>query len=225
MSVAVSVGNVRLLVWDELRNAGDNELLQQLILGNDDAFAVIVDRYQRLIFSVAYKIVKDEGEAEDVVQIVFLDVFRKRGLFDPGKGTLKMWLLQYAYTRSINRRYHLQHRHFYSKLNVEEITPLAFSTERAEDRWLTATEAARYLGEGLAGLRPKQRRAIELICIEGMTFVEAAENSGESLPATRHNYYRGMAKLRNVLLPQPQPEKLGIQVSARARMDLGVANP
>ena len=225
MSDLLNSSVIRPLPWDELKKASDNELLEQLMLGNDDAFAVIVGRYQRLIYSVAYRYVKDQGEAEDVVQIVFLDVFRKKGLFDPSKGTLKMWLLQYAYTRSINRHYHLQHRHFYSRLNVEEINPLALSTERAADRWLTATEAARYLGGALAALKPKQRRAIELICIEGMTFVEAAENSGESLPATRHNYYRGMAKLRDILLPRPQPQELGVRVPARARMDRGVANP
>jgi RNA polymerase sigma-70 factor (ECF subfamily) len=225
MSDPMNLDGVRRLEWGELQTALDNELVQQLIFGNDDALAVIVDRYQRLIYSVAYRHVKDEGEAEDVVQIVFLDIFRKKGLFDPSKGTLKMWLLQYAYTRSINRRYHLLNRHFYSRLNLEEITPLAFSTERAADRWLTATEAATYLGEGLAGLKPKQRRAIELICIQGMTFLEAAEHSGESLPATRHNYYRGMVKLRRILLPLPQTQEQGVRVPARARMDLGVANP
>jgi RNA polymerase sigma-70 factor (ECF subfamily) len=225
MSDPPNSGGIHLLAWDALQRASDNTLLEQLMQGNDDAFAVIVDRYQRLIYSVAYRYVKDQGEAEDVVQIVFLDVFRKKGLFDPSKGTLKVWLLQYAYTRSINRRYHLQHRHFYSKLNVEEINPLAFSTERAADRWLTATEAARYLGQALAALKPKQRKAIELICIEGMTFVEAAEKSGESLPATRHNYYRGMTRLRGILLPETGPHEQDIRISATARMDLGVANP
>jgi len=224
MSEAVNLNGARLLEWSELQKASDNDLLQQLTLGNDDAFAVIVDRYQRLIYSVAYKLVKDEGEAEDVVQIVFLDVFRKKGLFDPSKGTLKIWLLQYAYTRSINRRYHLQHRHFYSRLNVEEINPLALSTERAADRWLTATEAARYLTQAFALLNSKQRKAIELISIEGLTFVEAAEKAGESLPATRHNYYRGMLKLRNILLPQPQTQEQGIRVSATAPIRLEVAN-
>ena len=224
MSDAVNLNGARLLEWSELQKASDNDLLHQLTLGNDDAFAVIVDRYQRLIYSVAYKLVKDEGEAEDVVQIVFLDVFRKKGLFDSSKGTLKMWLLQYAYTRSINRRYHLQHRHFYSRLNVEEINPLALSTERAADRWLTATEAARYLTQAFAQLNSKQRKAIELISIEGMTFVEAAEKAGESLPATRHNYYRGMVKLRDVLLPQTKPEEQGIRVSPTAPIRLEVAN-
>jgi RNA polymerase sigma-70 factor, ECF subfamily len=224
MSDAVNPDGGRLLEWSELQQASDNNLLHQLTLGNDDAFAIIVDRYQRLIYSVAYKLVKDEGEAEDVVQIVFLDVFRKKGLFDPSKGTLKMWLLQYAYTRSINRRYHLQHRYFYSRLNVEEINPLALSTERAADRWLTATEAARYLAQAFALLSSKQRKAIELISIKGMTFVEAAEEAGESLPATRHNYYRGMVKLRDILLPRTKPEEQGIRVSATAPIRLEVAN-
>src|SRR5258708_4117174 len=224
MGDLLNLDGERFLEWADLQKACDNELLQQLILGNDDAFAVIVDRYQRLIYSVAYKLVKDEGEAEDVVQIVFLDVFRKKGLFDPSKGTLKMWLLQYAYTRSINRRYHLQHRHFYSNVNLEEIMPLALSTERAADRWLTATEAARYLAQAFALLNPKQRKAIELISIEGMTFQEAARKAGESLPATRHNYYRGMVKLRDILLPQTQPQEQGIRVSATAPIRLEVAN-
>ncbi len=224
MSDAINPNGAHLLEWSELQKASDNDLLHQLTLGNDDAFAVIFDRYQRLIYSVAYKLVKDEGEAEDVVQIVFLDVFRKKGLFDPSKGALKMWLLQYAYTRSINRRYHLQHRHFYSRLNVEEINPLALSTERAADRWLTATEATRYLTQAFALLNSKQRKAIELISIEGMTFVEAAEKAGESLPATRHNYYRGMVKLRDILLPQSKPKEQGIRVSATAPIRLGVAN-
>jgi RNA polymerase sigma-70 factor (ECF subfamily) len=199
MGDPVNLGRERFAEWADLQKACDNDLLQQLLLGNDDAYAVIVDRYQRLIYSVAYKLVRDAGEAEDVVQVVFLDVFRKKGLFDPSKGTLKMWLLQYAYTRSINRHYHLQHRHFYSKLDLDEIMPLALSTEKAADRWLTPTEAARYLAQAFAQLNSKQRRAIELISIEGMTFVEAAERDGESLAATRHNYYRGMARLRNIL--------------------------
>src|SRR5712664_607885 len=224
MSAPLNSSGIPSLQWDELQRASDNVLLEQLMLGNDDAFAIIVDRYQRLIYSVAYRYVKDAGEAEDVVQIVFLDVFRKKGLFDPSKGTLKIWLLQYAYTRSINRRYHLQHRHFYSRLNVEEINPLALSTERAADRWLTATEAARYLTQAFALLNSKQRKAIELISMEGMTFVEAAEKAGESLPATRHNYYRGMVKLRDILLPQTKPEEQGIRVSATAPIRLEVAN-
>ncbi len=76
------------------------------------------------------RIVHDAGEAEDVVQIVFLELFRKVELFDPQRGTLKVWLLQLAYTKSINRRYHLQRRRFYDQDEVKEEDCLCFSAGR-----------------------------------------------------------------------------------------------
>ncbi len=93
-----------MLSWSQLQDEDDCALMQQLVAGNDDALAVIVDRYQRLVLSVALRIVKDVSEAEEVAQTVFLNIFRNAGKFDPIRGTLKVWLLQYAYTRSINRR-------------------------------------------------------------------------------------------------------------------------
>ncbi len=75
----------RTIFWKELQELGDTELFRELICGRDDAFAVIVDRYQRLVFSVALRIVKDEGEAEDLVQIVFADIFKKMEQFDPAR--------------------------------------------------------------------------------------------------------------------------------------------
>jgi len=76
-----------------------------------------------------------------------------------------MWLLQYAYTRSINRRYHLKHRNFYSQVNLDEIVPFALSTERAAEQMLTATEAARYLHRLFAVLN-RTAKAIELILLK-----------------------------------------------------------
>src|SRR6266478_4041364 len=111
----------RRLPWSKLQEVSDPELVQELISGNDDGLAVIVDRYQRLVFSVAFRIVKDEGEAEDVVQTVFMDIFKRAEQFDPARGTLKVWILQYAYSRSINRRHYLEQRQFYSQMEVDEI--------------------------------------------------------------------------------------------------------
>jgi RNA polymerase sigma-70 factor (ECF subfamily) len=68
------------LPWAELVKAPDPELVDQLLSGNHDEFAVIVDRYQRLVFSVVVRIVNDESEAEEVVKIVFLDVFAMQRL-------------------------------------------------------------------------------------------------------------------------------------------------
>src|SRR5579864_9416981 len=110
-------GQGRMLSWKELRKSSDPELVEQLACGNHDALAVIVDRYQRLVLSVARRIVKDCCEAEEVAQIVFLEIFKNPAQFDSRRGTLKMWLLQFATARSLTRRPHLDGRGFYSKGN------------------------------------------------------------------------------------------------------------
>ncbi len=163
--------------------------MRLLVAGNDDALAVIVDRYQRLILSVALRIVKNAAEAEDVVQSVFLDIFRNRGKFDASRGTLKVWLLQYAYTRS----------QFYSTLEVECIPSIAVPPSSPDGSRLAPAETVRLIRELLGRLNKRQEAAIQLIYFEGLTFSEAAQRTGETLSVVRHNYYRGLMKLREAI--------------------------
>jgi RNA polymerase sigma-70 factor, ECF subfamily len=190
----------------DLRSSSDEELMRSLRAGRHDALAVIVDRYQRLVWSVAQKIVHDEGEAEDVVQIVFLELFQKMELFDPQRGTLKVWLLQLAYTRSINRRYHLQRRQFYNQVDLEEQEIAKFSPEESLLR-LNAGETERLVRQLLDTLNPKQKVALELIAFNGVTFEELAARTGETVVNAKHHYYRGMMKLREYLsVPQQRSD-------------------
>src|SRR5258707_7519450 len=78
--------------------------------GHPDALAVLFDRYHRLVLNVALRILRDTGEAEDLMQSVFLEIFHTAAQFDPVKGTTKVWILQYAYHRSFNRREYLNLR-------------------------------------------------------------------------------------------------------------------
>jgi len=176
--------------------------------GHHDALAVIVDRYQRLVWSVAKKIVHDAGEAEDVVQIVFLELFQKMGLFDPERGTLKVWLLQLTYTKSINRRYHLQRRRFYEQAEVEEEVIATFVRPAVTPFRLSTGETSRLVREVMTTLNPAQRAAVELISFEGLTFEELATRTAETLSNAKHHYYRGMMKLREALSARAgQPEQ------------------
>jgi RNA polymerase sigma-70 factor, ECF subfamily len=207
----------------KLQQATDAELIQGLTSGEDDALAVIVDRYQRLVFGIAVRIVKDEGEAEDVVQIVFLDVFRNAAQFDPSRGTLKMWVLQYAYSRSVNRRRHLMRRQFYSRLELEELDPTSISGGSIRSKELAPVEAARLVEEALSNLTPAQRKAVELVYFEGLKFPEAAKQTGETLEAVRHHYYRGLMKIREIIqsprgaseekAPVVAPGRIGLEVT------------
>jgi RNA polymerase sigma-70 factor (ECF subfamily) len=185
--------------WEELQLTDDDELMVQLSAGHDDALAVIVDRYQRLVLSVALRIVKDQAEAEDVVQTVFVDFLKDIERFDPARGTLKVWLLQYAYSRSINRRRYLEHRHFYSRLDVEQIDSMHPVTGPVGIGGLSSSETARLVRQAIGALNEGQQRAIELVYFEGLTLVEAAQKTGETVPAIRHQYYRGLMKLREFI--------------------------
>ncbi len=195
--------------YRQLLSLPDEELMAELRQGHHDSIAVILDRYQRLVWSIAEKILHDEGEAEDIVQTVFLELFQKVELFDPERGTLKVWLSQMAYARSINRRYHLQRRRFYSQVEVDEQTLTQCSDSLAPMLRLNASESSQLVREVLDLLGPKQRTAVELIVIEGLTFDELAARMNESLSNAKHHYYRGVMKLRERLMSfSPESSKL-----------------
>jgi RNA polymerase sigma-70 factor, ECF subfamily len=110
--IASNVPNAESLSWAQLQSLSDEALMACLQKGQGDALAVLFDRYQKLVLSIALKLVRDPGEAEDVTQIVFLDIYRAVAQFDPVKGSAKVWLMQYAYHRAISRRQHLEGREF-----------------------------------------------------------------------------------------------------------------
>jgi len=183
------------LTFQQMQALSDEELMTHAQAGHHDALAVIVSRYQRLVWGVAAKIVHDSGEAEDVVQIVFTDLFQKVALFDPSRGTLKVWLMQFAYSRNINRRYHLQRRQFYNQAELEELDIAQSASSGAVTLGLERSETARLVREILASLAAPQKKAIEMIHIEGLTFQEMARRTEQTIPAAKHHYYRGMAKI------------------------------
>ena len=95
-----------------MNQPSDEELVAGMRSGNADALSLLFDRYYRLVFDVARRVLRDHGEAEDLMQEVFIEVFRKANLYDPTRGSVRTWLLQYAYHRSFNRRKYLSLRSF-----------------------------------------------------------------------------------------------------------------
>ena len=179
----------------ELKLLGDDQLMLQLQDGVNDALAVLFDRYQRLVFSIALKIVRDRGEAEDVTQNVFLEIYRSVAQFDPAKGTLKIWLLQFAYHRAFNRKQYLNTRNFYNQESTEEIGPFPCGESFTSGKY-APPELQRLLQQALASLGEPQKRVIELASYDGLSMKEIADKTGNSLSNVRHHYYRGLQKLR-----------------------------
>src|SRR5271167_5175924 len=180
----------------ELKDKDDGELMAHLQAGCNDALTVLYDRYHRLVLSIALKIVRDPGEAEDVMQSVFLEIFRSVAQFDPAKGTTKVWILQYAYHRAINRRQHLNARNFYNQTNLSEIETHLPETPSPLGKF-AQNELTHLLRQGLATLNGPQKRVVELASYNGLSMREIADKMGDSLSNVRHHYYRGLEKLRS----------------------------
>lgn len=178
----------------DLDKLSDEQLMQHVREGRHDALTVLFDRYHRLVFSVAFKIVRDPGEAEEVVQTVFLDIFRAAANFDSGKGMLKVWILQYAYHRALHRRRHLVANHFYRWEDLEAAIEVGSSRALSGE----ALDTMRLAEEMLAQLKPRRRAVLEMTYFEGLTAEEIATRLGESVHTVRHDLHRGLAALRSV---------------------------
>jgi RNA polymerase sigma-70 factor (ECF subfamily) len=176
----------------DLSKVSDEELIVCVVAGRHDAVTVLFDRYHRLVFSVALRIVRDPGEAEEVVQTVFLDVFRAAANFDPKRGMLKVWILQYAYHRALHRKRHLIANHFYRWEELEAAIEVGMIRPLSSD----IHEVVRLAEQMLAKLKPRQRKIVEMTYYEGLTAEETAAKLGESVHAVRHHLHRGLTALR-----------------------------
>jgi len=184
--------------------------------GDGDAFTVLFDRYNRLVLTVALRIVHDVGEAQEVAQNVFFEFYREAKRFDPARGTLKVWLLQFAYHRSINRRNYLLLRQFYNRPDLDEA--MAWEANAKTSPRMPAQELKQVIEQALSTLNEPQRRTIEKVIFEGLTLREVAERTGESYDVVRNQYYRGLRHLRTCLVPSQ------ITVRREAVLGLGEVN-
>src|SRR5579862_973083 len=187
----------------ELSGLNDEQLMASLNAGCTDALAVVFDRYHRLVLSIALRIVRDPGEAEDVMQTVFLEIFRAVGQFDPAKGTTKTWILQYAYHRSFNRRQYLHARNFYDQTNLDEVETRLPEALAPLGRF-TPHELKHLLRQGLATLSGPQKEVVELVSYGGLSMRDIAGKTGDTLSNVRHHYYRGLEKLRSFVGRTPE---------------------
>jgi RNA polymerase sigma-70 factor (ECF subfamily) len=89
--------------------------------GDKESLACLFHRYARLVRAVGYKILRDDSEADDLLQDVFLFIHQKSAVFDSSKSSARSWIVQMAYHRAIDRRRYLDSRHFYNQVDLEDV--------------------------------------------------------------------------------------------------------
>jgi RNA polymerase sigma-70 factor, ECF subfamily len=183
----------------------DEVLLEQVCQGNAEALRLLFRRYARRVLGLANRILRNSAEADDLLQDVFLYIFRKAALFDPSKGSARSWIIQVTYHRAFNRRQHLKSRHFYDAMDADD--PVASASLRTEIAFYERTlegalgkEALKRIEESLS---EDQRQTIQLYFYEGYTIEEIAHKLGQTPGNIYNHYHRALAKIRKlVFTPQ-----------------------
>jgi len=182
--------------------ASDADLLSQVSGGDQQALAELFCRYARYVRGIAYKVVRDQAEADDLVQDIFLHIYRKSGMFDRSKAPARSWIAQVAYRRSIERRRRLVSRHFYTHVSLDN--DLA-DTLRVPDNatvyenGLEARFGRKAIKETLGALSENQKKTLWLFFFEGYTLDEVAIELRQSVGNIKNHYYRGLDRLRRML--------------------------
>jgi RNA polymerase sigma-70 factor (ECF subfamily) len=187
------------------KSLSDEALIHNITDGCCECFSQLFERYCRRVISVAFRILRDRHEAEDIAQEVFLAIFLQRERFDESRGSVKTWILQFAYFKSLLRRRYLRIRKFYDQ--EEYLESQDFRRQPSSELvGSSSAEWGRVVESGLSSLNPRQRQVMELVHFEGLSLLETSERIRESFANTRNYYYRGLKALRGYLRSRSKPQ-------------------
>ena len=169
----------------------DFALLSRVRSGDQGAMAALFDRYSGVLYSVALRVLKDPGQAEDIMQDIFIQVWRKPDSFASGRGSLGGWLAVVARNRAIDL---LRKRR--PSDSVEDVVLASKTDTASEAERNVLMEKVRVV---MAELPPDQKTSVELAYFDGMSHTEIAEKTGEPLGTVKTRIRLAMMTLRKAL--------------------------
>lgn len=160
--------------------------------GDEHAMAQLYDRYSPVVYSVALRVLADTGAAEDVLQEVFLQLWRNPAAFDSNRGSLGAWLAVITRNRAIDA---LRKRK--PESDVEEVIVAVNLDIESETERRRVLERVR----GVVNALPtEQRSAVEMAFFEGLTHTEIAAKTGQPLGTIKTRIRNGLLSLRKALV-------------------------
>jgi RNA polymerase sigma-70 factor (ECF subfamily) len=169
----------------------DLALVTAIRSGNQGAMAALYDRYSSIVYSVALRVLQDTGAAEDVLQEIFMQLWRNPGAFDANRGNMAAWLAVISRHRAIDA---LRRRR--PANNIEDLV-VSVEPDLAGDADRTRTMDK--VRGALETMPSTQRSALEMAYFEGLTHVEIADKTGEPLGTIKTRIRAGLLSLRKVL--------------------------
>ncbi|HEU5434548.1 MAG TPA: sigma-70 family RNA polymerase sigma factor [Thermomicrobiales bacterium] len=180
----------------------DAELLRAVARRDSSALMALYDRYGRLAFGLAYRMLGDAGIAEEAVQDAFWLVWRRADTFDPSRGSgVRAWLLTIVHHKAVDLR--RRHGRAMAMDDIDEATP-----NLAEpDAWSVVSQRLERdrVRAAVAALPKEQQQAIELAYFDGLSHREIAERTGAPLGTIKGRMRLGLRKLARALADGPAP--------------------
>jgi RNA polymerase sigma-70 factor, ECF subfamily len=172
----------------------DAELIAGIKSRQKQAFDLFYDRYAQIIFNLCIRILKDENDAEDVVQEVFVQIWKEAGRFDATRASVKTWLFTIARSRSLDR--YRSRKTVQSRL--EDHTDESLQLLAGKEDLQASSLMQQYVGNALNQLSKEQRVVLELSYYEGLTQEEIAAQLGEPLGTVKSRIRSALIKLRSL---------------------------
>ncbi|MEK7236796.1 MAG: sigma-70 family RNA polymerase sigma factor [Nitrospirota bacterium] len=175
-------------------------LLARVAKGDQQAFSQLYDHSSTLLFTLAVRVLGNHEEAAELLQDVYLEVWRKVSRYDVGRGTPVAWLVTLTRSRAIDRLRARAARGYQATSSMEDnaatqvvdLGPSPFDTQADQELRLA-------VGAAVAGLPPAQQQAIELAYYEGLSHAEIAARLNQPLGTVKTRIKLGMSKLRDGL--------------------------
>ena len=179
------------------------DLLARITKRERAAFEELYTRYSNILYATAMKFLKEDADAQDVVQDVFIQIWDKAKLYDPAKGKPLTWALTMTRNRSIDRIRAIQRRTRLRDDFEKETVADESAGIREALSGVDASERTQILRDAVARLSPEQRKVIDLAFFGGLTQSEIADRLGEPLGTVKARARRGLMKLKELLGEKP----------------------
>ena len=172
------------------------QLIRQVANQDRDAFSQLYDRFSTLVFSLAMRMLKVRSDAEDLLQEVFVQVWRQAQSYSAERGSPEAWIINIARSRAIDKIRSI--RRMERSFVLTDDPARAESSENVESS-VAESEARMTMGSALANLPEAQRRVLEMAYFDGLTQTEIATRLAKPLGTVKTRMRSGIQKLREIL--------------------------
>lgn len=171
-----------------------DSILKRIADGDRNAVQECLNKYGGLVWSIARKMLRDQDDAEDAVQEVFVDVWKNAGRFDESQASETTFIAMIARRRVIDKI-----RHSSRRISADSLDDVLLEPFTRSDKAMQLSVEAEEAAKAMRTLRPEQQQVLRLSIVQGMSHQEIADATGMPLGTVKTHARRGLVAVREVL--------------------------